>query len=166
MLCVFFHMQPAGCALQPRPNGSALTGEPCWLLLQWNSTQRKYSLLSLEGGQTVQRLEEKTLSFQSLSPPTHIACTTVCKTLKVVFLVHNAAAFPRSVLTGSHDEKEKGMKYFVKLAAKLTLAQDSRYEKVTKQLRNFPTLNSYWKGIKHWIQLWNTQTLREHWVKV
>lgn len=43
--------------------------------------------------------------------------------------------------------------------AKLTLAQDSRYEKVTKQLRNFPTLNSNWKGIKHWIQLWTTQTL-------
>lgn len=35
------------------------------------------------GGQTVQQLQEKTLSLQSFSPPTHSASTTTRKTLEV-----------------------------------------------------------------------------------
>lgn len=67
------------------------------------STSGKYSPPSLGGGQTVQQLQDKTLSLQWFMLPTHSASTTLQDARG--WLLHNEAVFQRFVLTSKARRK-------------------------------------------------------------
>lgn len=169
-LCVcVFSSACSPLALQPRPGGSAVR------LSQGNHAGFSSAELLLRGNILHFRWREDKQSKGWRRKPWDFNCfrrlltspgqQSICKTLKVVHLVHIVAASPRSVSTGSRDEKKR--RFCVGHIGKTRSKTDpgtrpSIQENKGVSVPVFYIQSSYWKGIKHWLQLWKTQTVLKY----